>query len=286
MDFLELLKEKYGSETNRIIHSIGVCDMAKKLAKRLGEDSKKAEIAALFHDYYRYEDNDTLISLMDREDYKLYKDMPWGYHGLAAGNKIKDYGITDSDIINAIKYHTLGRKNMSLLEKIIYVSDFCEVNRTHEGSKEVRDLVLVDFNKAFLLTLEYTYKHTKDINVLELYKNYGGLNMNELELVIKEIDKLNMENIKSYDLTSKSPLFDYVVIASATNDRQANAIIKNLRDLESQNLITIKGIEDKDFSWILIDLSDIIVHIFSSEARAYYGLDDVYSQYSMVNKNV
>ena len=281
MDFLELLKEKYGSETNRITHSIGVRDLAVELAKKLGADPKKAEIAALFHDYYRYDDNDTLISYMDKVDYDKYKDMPWGYHGLAAGNKIKDFGITDIDIINAIKYHTVGRFNMSLLEKIIYVSDFSEINRTHEGSKEVRELALKDFDKAFLLTLEYTYKHTNDKNVLELYKYYGGLNMNELDLVINEIDKLNMENIKSYDLASKSPLFDYVVIASATNDRQANAIIKNLRELDQEGKIAIKGIEDKDFSWILIDLTDIIVHIFSSESRAYYGLDEIYSEYLM-----
>lgn len=281
MDFLELLKEKYGSETNRITHSIGVRDLAVELSKKLGEDPKKAEIAALFHDYYRYDDNDTLISYMDKSDYLKYKDMPWGYHGLAAGNKIKEFGITDSDIINAIKYHTVGRINMSLLEKIIYVSDFAEVNRTHEGSKEVRELALKDFDKAFLLTLKYTYKHTLDKNVLELYKYYGGLNMNELDLVINEIDKLNMENIKSYDLKSKSPLFDYVVIASATNDRQANAIIKNLRELDGEGKISIKGIEDKDYSWILIDLTDIIVHIFTGESRAYYGLDEIYSEYLM-----
>ena len=286
MDFLELLKEKYGSETNRITHSIGVKDLSMELARKLGADPKKCEIAALFHDYYRYDDNDTLISLMDKKDYELYKDMPWGYHGLAAGNKIKDFGINDIDIINAIKYHTVGRKNMSLLEKIIYVSDFAEINRTHEGSKEVRELALKDFDKAFLLCMEYTYKHTNDKNVLELFEYYGGLNMNELELVVKEIDKLNMVNIRTYDLKKRSPLFDYVVIASATNDRQANAIIKNLRDLENEGKITIKGIEDKDFSWILIDLSDIIVHIFSSDARAYYGLDEIYNEYLVESTNV
>ncbi|MBP5445224.1 MAG: bis(5'-nucleosyl)-tetraphosphatase (symmetrical) YqeK [Acholeplasmatales bacterium] len=279
MDFLELLKEKYGSELNRITHSIGVKDLAVELCKKFNIDPIKGEIAALFHDYYRYEDNDTLISLMDKKDYETYKDMPWGYHGLAAGNKIKDFGIKDIDIINAIKYHTLGRKNMSMLEKIIYVSDFCEINRTHEGSKEVRDLVLTDFNKAFLLTLEYTYKHTKDLNVKELLDYYGGLNMKEVELVVSEIDKLNMQNIKVYDLSNRSPLFDYVVIASATNDRQANAIIKNLRELELKGDIQIKGIEDQDDAWILLDLKDIIVHIFNEETRAYYGLDEIYSPF-------
>lgn len=281
MDFLELLKEKYGNNSNRITHSIGVKDMAVELAKKLGVDPKKCEIAALFHDYYRYDSDEELIKIMDPTDYEKYKDMPWGYHGLAAGNKIKDFGITDIDIINAIKYHTVGRKNMSLIEKIIYVSDFSEINRTHEGSKEVREMAFIDFNKAFLMCMDYTYKHTNDKNVKELLGYYGGLNMDELKLVIEEIDKLNMEDIKSYNLSNNHPLFDYIVIASATNDRQANAIIRNLRELEAKGSIQIKGIEDKDLSWILIDLNDIIVHIFSSEARAYYGLDTIYSNYLM-----
>ena len=281
MDFLELLKEKYGNNSNRITHSIGVKDMAVELAKRLGVDPKKCEIAALFHDYYRYDSDEELIKIMDPTDYEKYKDMPWGYHGLAAGNKIKDFGITDIDIINAIKYHTVGRKNMSLIEKIIYVSDFSEINRTHEGSKEVREMAFIDFNKAFLMCMDYTYKHTNDKKVKELLDYYGGLNMDELKLVIEEIDKLNMEDIKSYNLSNNHPLFDYIVIASATNDRQANAIIRNLRELEAKGSIQIKGIEDKDLSWILIDLNDIIVHIFSSEARAYYGLDTIYSNYLM-----
>lgn len=281
MDFLELLKEKYGNNSNRITHSIGVKDMAVSLAKRLGVDPKKCEIAALFHDYYRYDSDEELIKIMDPTDYEKYKDMPWGYHGLAAGNKIKDFGITDIDIINAIKYHTVGRKNMSLIEKIIYVSDFSEINRTHEGSKEVREMAFIDFNKAFLMCMDYTYKHTNDKKVKELLDYYGGLNMDELKLVIEEIDKLNMEDIKSYNLSNNHPLFDYIVIASATNDRQANAIIRNLRELEAKGSIQIKGIEDKDLSWILIDLNDIIVHIFSSEARAYYGLDTIYSNYLM-----
>ena len=66
--------------------------------------------------------------------------------------------------------------------------------------------------------------------------------MNTVDLIVNEIDKLNMDNIKVYNMNNKSPLFDYVVIASATNDRQANAIIKNIRELEMNNPnVTIKG---------------------------------------------
>ena len=281
MDFLELLKEKYGTKnSDRIKHSIGVKDMAVLLGSKMNLDTRKLEIAALFHDYYRYDSDDILISLMDKKDYEIYKDMPWGYHGLAAGNMIKEFGITDMEIINSIKYHTVGRKNMSIYEKIIYVSDFCEVNRTHEGSKEVRELALKDFDKAFLLCMDYTYKHTNDKNVKELLDYYGEIKMKDLDLIVSELDKLNLEDIKVYNLKEKSPLFDYVIISTSKNDRQANAIIRNLRELEMKGEIKIKGIEDKDLSWILVDLDDIIVHVFTGEARLFYGLDEIYKVYT------
>ena len=104
--------------------------------------------------------------------------------------------------------------------------------------------------------------------------------MKELDLIVSELDKLNIEEIKTYNLKEKSPLFDYVVISTMKNDRQANAIIRNLRELELKGEITIKGIEDKDLSWILVDLDDIILHVFTSEARLFYGLDDIYKVYA------
>ena len=104
--------------------------------------------------------------------------------------------------------------------------------------------------------------------------------MKELDLIVSELDKLNIEEIKTYNLKEKSPLFDYVVISTMKNDRQANAIIRNLRELEMKGEIKIKGIEDKDLSWILVDLDDIILHVFTSEARLFYGLDDIYKVYA------
>ena len=56
MDFLKLLEEKYGSKnSDRIKHSIGVKDMAVKIGKMFNLDTRKLEISALFHDYYRYD---------------------------------------------------------------------------------------------------------------------------------------------------------------------------------------------------------------------------------------
>ena len=52
----------------------------------------------------------------------------------------RDYGITDSDILNAVRYHTTGRRNMTRLEMIIYVSDIIEPNRKFDGIEELREM--------------------------------------------------------------------------------------------------------------------------------------------------
>ena len=52
----------------------------------------------------------------------------------------RDYRITDSDILNAVRYHTTGRRNMTRLEMIIYVSDIIEPNRKFDGIEELREM--------------------------------------------------------------------------------------------------------------------------------------------------
>ena len=70
----------------------------------------------------------------------------------------RDFGITDKEIINAIKYHTTGRTNMTLLEKIVYVADIIEITR---GSNldEVRKKVYANFDEGFLASLKSSYNY-------------------------------------------------------------------------------------------------------------------------------
>ena len=69
-------------------------------------------------------------------------------------NIIKE--IDDADVINAIRYHTTGRANMSLLEKVIYIADAVEPNRSYPGVNDLRRVVKEDLDKAILLSLSRT----------------------------------------------------------------------------------------------------------------------------------
>jgi len=149
--------EKNFSE-KRKVHTEGVRVTAMALAKRYGADPEKAEIAALFHDMYRGVSVDAL------NYYVKHLGLPGKYldnanlaHGkIAAIIMERDYGITDSDILNAVSFHTTGRPGMSLLEKIIYIADAVEPSRSYPGVEDVREAVGKDLDDACLLSLERT----------------------------------------------------------------------------------------------------------------------------------
>lgn len=145
----------------RQTHTFAVCDTALALAEKYGADPEKTEIAALCHDMYRGM-NDRVLNMYVRElglpD--RYLDNPNLAHGKIAAIMIKrEYGITDEDIINAVSYHTTGRENMSLLEKIIYIADTIEPNRDYPGVEELRVIAFEDLDKAMLKSLQNTISY-------------------------------------------------------------------------------------------------------------------------------
>lgn len=97
--------------------------------------------------------------------------------------------------------------------------------------------------------------------------------MSLIKIVVSVLDELKAENIRIYDLKGISPLFDYMIVATATNNRAASAMVRHIKDETSKNNFDIRGIEGTDGSWVLVDCKDIIVNIFNDEQREYYGLD-------------
>lgn len=116
----------------RYIHTIGVTDTAMALAEKFGQDPKKAEVAAILHDSCKYADRDwmkqTIIEQqMDPTLLKYHHEL---WHGpVGAYVAQTEFGVTDADMLNAIRFHTTGRAGMSDLEKIVYIADMIEPNR-------------------------------------------------------------------------------------------------------------------------------------------------------------
>ena len=154
--------EKNFSE-KRKIHTDGVLETALKLAEIYGENPKKAEIAALFHDMYRGVSENSLnyyVKHLGLE--KKYINNANLAHGkIAAIIMERDFEVTDRDIINAVSYHTTGRAGMSTLEKIIYIADAVEPNRYYPGVEEIRAMAFEDLDKACYMSMKSTENFVK-----------------------------------------------------------------------------------------------------------------------------
>ncbi|RKD32483.1 phosphohydrolase [Thermohalobacter berrensis] len=162
------LRENIGKE--RYLHSIRVMDTAKELASFYNCDINKAELAGLLHDCGKIQDKGLLLKMI--KDFGIILDNIMEkninlVHGPLGAEIVKRvYNIHDTDIINAIKFHTTGRPNMSLLEKIIYIADYIEPEREFDGLEKIRKLAFNNLDKAILHAMNNTIKYVIDKGVL------------------------------------------------------------------------------------------------------------------------
>ncbi|HAS92449.1 MAG: bis(5'-nucleosyl)-tetraphosphatase (symmetrical) YqeK [Sedimentibacter sp.] len=151
------LKIELGEKLYR--HSIGTMEEAEKLASVYGCDVSKAIIAGLLHDCGKRICSDNLKHAKKSAE--------------LAGVK---YGVKDNDILNAIMFHTTGRVNMSLLEKIIYIADKIEPNRNYEGVEEIRNKAYTRLDEAIIKSLENTIEYVKNRNLVLDMESVNTLN--------------------------------------------------------------------------------------------------------------
>jgi predicted HD superfamily hydrolase involved in NAD metabolism len=152
----------------RYIHSINVSKTAKKLAEYYEGDAAKAEIAGLVHDCARDLDSSLQLDCLKKEGIAaddLTLSVKELLHGPAAVHICrKVFAIEDEEILNAVRYHTTGKENMSLLEKIIYLSDFIEPARSFPGVEEMRGLAFRNPDKALLMAFNSSIEYVLSKN--------------------------------------------------------------------------------------------------------------------------
>jgi len=142
----------------RFRHTQGVVETACSLAERHGADREKALIAALLHDIAKEYPRDRLLkecldfgivlSDIERREVALI------HAPLGAAIAEREFDVTDPDILAAIRYHTTGREGMSLLERIVFLADYIEPNRSFPGLDAVRALAWTSLDKAVVLALD------------------------------------------------------------------------------------------------------------------------------------
>jgi nicotinate-nucleotide adenylyltransferase len=165
---VDLINQKlhYLLTPKRFIHTQGVAQEAAKLAKLYGENEDKAYLAGLLHDNAKCFGAKEKLDLCDKLgmvlDDVLVNQPDLTHSFLGAELAKSDFGVTDEDILNAIKYHTTGRANMTLLEKIVYIADVIEPNRAFfDGLEETKRLAYNNIDEA----MKYSLRHTVDYNV-------------------------------------------------------------------------------------------------------------------------
>lgn len=101
--------------------------------------------------------------------------------------------------------------------------------------------------------------------------------MNKLDIVLKAIDSRLGENIKVIEIGDKTPVADYFVIVTGTSIQHTKALANEIEmKLEKEGYEIYANEGFRDASWILVDLGDIIVHIFTEEQREFYDLEKLW----------
>lgn len=156
-------KLKAGMKESRFKHSLGVMDTSVILARRYGADIKKAEYAGLIHDCAK--DIPAQIQLKMAESFGILlddieKQETVLIHGpLGAEIARRSFGIEDEEILGAVRLHTTGDKNMSLLEKIVFLSDYIEPGRCFPGVEDLRVKAFKDLDEALVSAYDSTIRY-------------------------------------------------------------------------------------------------------------------------------
>ena len=141
----------------RFQHSCNVARAARQLAQRYGADMDKAYFAGLVHDICKEMPFEEQHSLMVAGDFapdtaELHSRKLW--HGIAGAYFLQEeFGITDREILLAVRFHTVGREDMSLLEEIIYIADMISEERDYKGVGKMRKLAEENLQAAMLEAL-------------------------------------------------------------------------------------------------------------------------------------
>lgn len=110
--------------------------------------------------------------------------------------------------------------------------------------------------------------------------------MEKIDIIINALEDVNLQDIEVYDMKERSPFFDYLVISSATSNRQLQAAVQHINDDLGKAGLPNARVEGKNSnSWVLVDTKDIIVNIFTKEEREFYDLEKMLVEIKKVDRS-
>ena len=148
----------------RYTHSLNVAHEAQRLAELYGEDPEKAYFAGLMHDVCKELPAEEQEELVRASSFAVSKEelvTKPVWHGIAGAYCLQvRMGVTDPDVLNAVRYHTVGRAGMTRLEEIVYLADLISEDRTYDGVEQMRQLCLTSINAAMLEGIRFSIETT------------------------------------------------------------------------------------------------------------------------------
>ena len=176
-------KVKKALDKERWEHTKGVVYTAAALAMAHGADIRKAEVAGLLHDCAKCVPDAKKIKICDKNNIditRVERNNPFLLHSkVGAYIAAEKYGITDEEILDAIRYHTTGRPGMRMLEQIVFIADYIEPRRNKsQRLPEIRLEAFRDLDECCYMILKdmLIFLRTKsgeiDSNTQEAYHFY------------------------------------------------------------------------------------------------------------------
>ena len=161
MDFtqyIDIIRTRLSGK--RFVHSMAVADSCRALAAQNGADPDKAYLAGIMHDIAKELDPIYILQMLDEFGIILdsvQKQTKKLLHGIMGEQLLKrEFGITDSEILSAVRYHTTARPDMCMLEKVLYLADFISADRDYEGVGQIREAALSGLDSGVYAGLKFT----------------------------------------------------------------------------------------------------------------------------------
>ncbi|MEE8822174.1 MAG: bis(5'-nucleosyl)-tetraphosphatase (symmetrical) YqeK [Lactobacillus amylovorus] len=154
-----IAKEKANMDKKRFKHCVRVSETARKLAKLNGYDEDKAALAGFVHDYAKQVSVEEYRKVIKEQDFD--KDLlNWNraiWHGIVGTYFIEhDLKIRDPEILTAVRRHTTGDTEMTMLDKIVFMADFIEPGRDFPGVDEARKITYANIDEGVGYQLAHT----------------------------------------------------------------------------------------------------------------------------------
>lgn len=143
----------------RYTHCVNVAFEARQLAEIFGADTDKAYFAALLHDVCKeipFEQQREMVVASSQAVSRTELSSRPLWHAIAGAYFAKhNLGVDDLEVLNAIRFHTIGRAGMSKIEEIVYLADLISVDRTYKDVRKMKKLAYTDLDLAMLEALRF-----------------------------------------------------------------------------------------------------------------------------------